>query len=436
VTDDLNQIKTSPISTMVGWVKEDLDIFNLSFNEEWDTQTKYLHEIIFDILKNDFKVGGAEKVIPAPGWSQGLLFGFLKAMGLTDSDAYDIPFGDPNLLREAAYRDYDKQGLKSTMNISFETIYEQKIIGDFDPATAMLDILRNILKMGTSDMRYIFKANSPILKQLTSAVNGKGNNIDEWALLVKEIVDAFIEAIGKTFENISGKKLDDAANDFENLSNEQKSEDTRLIEINNELKILDKKPRPDGWKARKKELETEKKSLDKSVEAKQGQEKAKQNELENNQNIQNAAAVNASIGTLKNISDDSKTSDFLRTIVASTFAKHRWPIRGSIGAMTGQPTTPWHITIGNPWSPIVSAGNMIVDKIDLSAKGEMGFNDMPIFLNATVNLRFGRNMGAQEIERIFNNGYQRIYNKPQNDQSRTDKTKPKDNITKPPTYNN
>ena len=111
------------------------------------------------------------------------------------------------------------------------------------------------------------------------------------------------------------------------------------------------------------------------------------------------------------MADMDNTSKLLRSILAATFAKHRWPIRGSIGAMTGMPTAPWHITIGNPYSPIISAGNMIVEKIELSAKGELGFNDMPMQLNAKINLKFGRNLGKQEIDKMFNNGYRRIYSK-------------------------
>ena len=54
---------------------------------------------------------------------------------------------------------------------------------------------------------------------------------------------------------------------------------------------------------------------------------------------------------------------------------------------------------------------MVVDKIEVKAKGEMGFNDVPIHLNATITLKFGRNLGRQEILKIFNNGYKRIYTK-------------------------
>jgi hypothetical protein len=160
---------------------------------------------------------------------------------------------------------------------------------------------------------------------------------------------------------------------------------------------------------------------------------AKANEEGKNQNLAFTKAADAQNSLLTGLINN--TSDLLKTVLASTFAKHRWPIRGSIGAMTGQPTTPWHITIGNPWSPIISAGNMIVEKIELSAKGEMGFNDVPLFTTANISLRFGRHLGAQEIERIFNNGYQRIYNKPRNDASKTDRNKPKDNKEIPPQVN-
>jgi hypothetical protein len=436
VTDDLNQIATAPLSVVIGWITEDSDLFNLSFNEEWDTQEKYLHEIIADILKNEFKVGGAEKVIPSAGWTQGLLFGFLKKMGLTDdSNAYDIPFGDPNLLREGAYRDYTKQGLKSSTKLSFETVYEQKLIGEFDPATAMLDTIRNLLSMGTSNTRYIFSANSPILQKLTVAVNDKGNSVDAWTEVVREIVQAFIDATVETFSDMFGSTPEDVNKQFQEQPKEEMAEESRLKIVNGRMKAIETKGSKGLFgddKAEYKRLKEEKKSLESSIQEKQGIEDAKKSESEKNETVGFAGAVEANTGVLSGLLDENGTAGkLLKSILASTFAKHRWPIRGSIGAMTGQPTAPWHITIGNPWSPIISAGNMIVEKIDLSAKGELGFNDMPIFINANISLRFGRNLGAQEIERIFNNGYRRIYNKPRSDASSDDKTKPKDQTTPP-----
>jgi hypothetical protein len=438
VTDDLNQIKVNPISVVIGWVKEDLDLFNLSFNEEWDVQNKFLHEIIADILKNEFKVGGAEKIIPSPGWTQGLLFGFLRKMGLTDSNAYDIPFGDPNLLREAAYRDYAKQGLKSSMSINFETVYEQKLIGEFDPATAMLDTIRNLLNMGTSKTRYIFSADSPIFQKLTTAVNNKGNSVAAWAEVVKEIVTAFIDATKETFEELFGSKPEDVNKQFqEKLEKGQTSEESKLAANENRMKVIeanDSKGWGDKDRAEYKKLEEENKSLRETIGQKKDKELTEANEKKNNETVGLAGAVSENSNMLSNMLDEKTTTGkFLKSIMASTFAKHRWPIRGSIGAMTGQPTTPWHITIGNPWSPIISAGNMIVDKIELSAKGELGFNDMPIFINANVSLRFGRHMGSQEIEKIFNNGYKRIYDKTSTDTKPIDNSKQKDPTIPPKT---
>jgi hypothetical protein len=45
----------------------------------------------------------------------------------------------------------------------------------------------------------------------------------------------------------------------------------------------------------------------------------------------------------------------------------------------------------------------------VSAKGEMGFNDMPMEITAKLSVKFGRNLGKQEIQSIFNNGYNRVY---------------------------
>lgn len=365
VHDDLDKIGSQPISVIIGWIKEDAEIYSLSFSEEWGTSDKYLHEVIEEILTNEFKVGDMGSVIPQPGFTQGLMFGFLAKMGLTDpQNAYDIPFGDPNLLREAATRDYTKQGLKSDMSIQFETVYEQKIVGDFDPAAAMLDIIRNLATMGTSDTRYVFSGNSEILNKILNASSGKGNNVDAWAKVIQEIITKFTEAVSETVTSILG-------------------------EI---------KPLTDEQKEQRKENEDKQKEEAEDAPAQTEAEKA------------NADAA-AEVGVFKSIAGQLETSAFLKSVLASTFAKHRWPLRASIAAMTGTPTAPWHITIGNPWSPIISAGNMVVDKIEVKAKGEMGFNDVPIHLNATITLKFGRNLGRQEILKIFNNGYKRIYKK-------------------------
>lgn len=99
-------------------------------------------------------------------------------------------------------------------------------------------------------------------------------------------------------------------------------------------------------------------------------------------------------------------------IIKNRFSRYKWQLRGAIGALSGQHTAPWHITIGNPKFPWFTCGNMVVDNIDLNFGGELAYNDMPTELTVTIKLSNGRPLGAQEITSLFNNGKGRIYDTP------------------------
>jgi len=102
----------------------------------------------------------------------------------------------------------------------------------------------------------------------------------------------------------------------------------------------------------------------------------------------------------------SKAGDAL---ISSTFSKWEWPLRAGLGVMTGENTTPWHLTIGNPKSPFFSTGNIKVSKVDLKFNNELGFNDIPTRLDVSITTSMGRNLGAQEILSKFNNNFLRVY---------------------------
>jgi hypothetical protein len=55
--------------------------------------------------------------------------------------------------------------------------------------------------------------------------------------------------------------------------------------------------------------------------------------------------------------------------------------------------------------------NIVVDNIDLKFSSEMGFNDLPKRVDATITIKMARPFGQQEINRMFNNQYGRIYSK-------------------------
>jgi len=60
-----------------------------------------------------------EKMVAVPGWSQGLMLNFLHRMGVVNKDAStNLPFGDPNVLKETMSRPIKGSGLQSTNHFS------------------------------------------------------------------------------------------------------------------------------------------------------------------------------------------------------------------------------------------------------------------------------------------------------------------------------
>jgi len=343
-----------PMSTVVGWIDpEDKEFFNVSFNEEWVKITERLDEVLTKILQDEFKFN-ASKVISLPGWSQGLLFGFLAEMGLTDYNSTNIPQGDPAVLQEAAARAKDNKpgyGNKSAMNLTLTTSYEQKFIGTIDPGNAMLDIIHRCIYMGTRDTKFVLSGggDNTILKSLRNAANN--NTVENWWNFIKLVVNSFIAAIGKIFDNLTSAGDPDA-------------------------KIPAESPAP------KKDPKAEEETT-------------------------STKGKNKVTGALTKFLDAS--DGIAQTILASTVAKWRYALMGSISLMDGSNSTPWHLTLGNPYSPFVSLGNIVVKTVDFKFSNELGFNDMPLKLDVSIQVELGRNLGAQELFQMFNNGYKRVY---------------------------
>lgn len=131
-------------------------------------------------------------------------------------------------------------------------------------------------------------------------------------------------------------------------------------------------------------------------------------------NIMAGAAKDVSAlvqGNTKPLVDDIING--LNAQIRNRFSRYKWKLRGAIGAMTGQHTAPWHVTIGNPKFPWFTIGNLILDSIHLDFGGELSYNDMPTELNVKITLKSGRVMGAQELTELFNNGKGRIYDTPE-----------------------
>ena len=107
--------------------------------------------------------------------------------------------------------------------------------------------------------------------------------------------------------------------------------------------------------------------------------------------------VNAFVGT------------FTRASVGHVVSKYKVRLLGVANALTGSPSTPWHVTIGNPKKPIFSSGDMQCTSVNLILGKTLAFNDLPSSIKLEIELTNARNLGAQEIFNRFNTGRGRSY---------------------------
>lgn len=69
----------------------------------------------------------------------------------------------------------------------------------------------------------------------------------------------------------------------------------------------------------------------------------------------------------------------------------------------------WHITIGNPWHPIMSMGNMILTNTTIEHDGPLGLDDFPTRLKVTCSFDRGKPRDQLGVEALYMNGNDRIY---------------------------
>ena len=69
----------------------------------------------------------------------------------------------------------------------------------------------------------------------------------------------------------------------------------------------------------------------------------------------------------------------------------------------------WHVTIGNPFHPIMSIGNMILEETTVAHTGPLGLDDFPTGLKVTCKLKRAKGRDKRDIEKLYMHGINRIY---------------------------
>jgi hypothetical protein len=87
-------------------------------------------------------------------------------------------------------------------------------------------------------------------------------------------------------------------------------------------------------------------------------------------------------------------------------------IRGLRALLIGNPVGEWHLTIGNPLNPIAVIGNLVCSNMQFKFSDDLGPDDFPMELECTFTLEHGMARDKDAISSMFNRGAGKIYNLP------------------------
>lgn len=361
-SDDNIMINKGPnelgsLATLISWKPEGEDFLDISFGEEWQDSEADFKSILTQLgedigIGNLGGIGGAAgNVLPLPGFTEIFQRNFLFRLGVVDSAAKDsIPAGNPNLIKQAKRRKligYSEagSGLKCTVSIKMVCEYELKYISGIDPTIVWMDLLGMIARFGTSNSETY-----GLGKEFSQKAIRWANNPND---LVREAVDAISRAI------------DDVKTEVEAGIN--------------------------------KAYESAKKAADEASSGKKKKEPTAQ-EIAAANKAEQERGINLIVDTIKKA---------IKDVGAALLQKYRVKIIGVVNALSGLPSTPWHITIGNPLRPTFCSGDMLVENVSLKLGPNLAFNDLPSSITVEFSLVNARPWGLQEIMAKFNSGYLR-----------------------------
>jgi hypothetical protein len=364
-----NSNEWGPFAVLISWVPENENFLSFTFGEEWTDSdadfTGILQGLGKDVGLDNLGgiAGAAGNALPLPGFTEIFQRNFLKKLGLIEDGAQNtIPAGNPNLIKISKRRKVigygdAGSGLKCTVNIKMVCEYELKYISGIDPTMVWMDLLGMITRFGTSNSA-TYGLSKEAGKQLISWANDPN-------LLIDAAAKAIGDAIGKIVEEIK-----EAIEKAFNKASEAASKLTGMIGG----------APPDPTKEEPKLASDVKLNEAKS-------EKASQETI---------------LGDIKATLDAAVAKG-----LSGLLQKYRVKIIGIINSLTGLPSTPCHISIGNPMRPTFCSGDMLVEQVELRLGPTLAFNDLPSAITVEFNMTNARPWGLQEIMAKFNSGYLR-----------------------------
>jgi hypothetical protein len=357
VEDDIFTKGSSPLAILITWRLPSEDFLEISFGEEWiDAEadfTNLLNNMGQDLLKMGSAgdtLGKALNVIPLPGFTESITRTLLEELGIYSkgSGQERLPAGNPNLIKQAKRR---------------KTI-------DADQAGSGLRCTCSVKMLVEWEQKFISGIDPTIawMDILTTCVRfgtspettyglskNLGAKLVAWSNNPKLIVSEFTTSLRNA--------LDKAKEEITTLLTAEEEPDNTTVK--------DKKGNIDEAKTAAAEKEAE---------------------------------ATASLGFLDELI--AKVGDS----IGKSVQKYEHAIRGIVSALSGLPSTPWHVTIGNPLRPVFCSGDMHSMDFNLKLGSTLAFNDLPANISLDFTLTNARAWGLDKIISKFNTGHIRVVN--------------------------
>lgn len=345
------------MATLISWLPQDSDYLNISFGEKWtDAEADFkdlLNRIGGDLqTKGSSSLGGMMEsvgnAIPLPGFTEGFQRAFLAKIGILDADEGEkIPAGNPNLIKEAKRRStvaMESAGSGLSCTVEIEMNCEYEL-------KFISGIDPTIVWMDIIGSILRFGTSPSDTYGLSANITSK---VDGWLANPTNLVNDVVTSIKN------------ALTDVKNSIDEHVAK----------------------WS-------------DKSYEAITKAKAAV--------NADADAAEKKAIEFAKSAAYDFRDfiAKFITGAVTTLARKYRVEIMGIMNALAGLPSTPWHITIGNPLRPVFCAGDMLTSNVKMTLGPTLAFNDLPSSIKVNFTLTNARPWGLQEIMSKFNSGYLR-----------------------------
>lgn len=214
----LNSVEfLQPLSTMINWIKPNEDFLKLSFNEKWEAFDGSLLKALGGNSDGKGEKNEHGKTTGGPTLANGMISLLLDGAGAGDDEMQredglsylDKEFsGNPDLIKNSMKRKTGGGGLNSKIDFKLKFDYEMRYINNIDPGVAMLDLISNCLRMGTSTSYFRFAIpkikNSEIVKK---AITGNFTLAFE---KIEKKLNSFVEEIGKSFIDFANNKITEA----------------------------------------------------------------------------------------------------------------------------------------------------------------------------------------------------------------------------------